>query len=132
MPSGRGGLVDDRTGYRLEKLVPRLGSSDDGDVLATVAAMKRVLNASGHDLHDLSARIVQPGSKTSTEPGEARFDCEHWVRLCDEMLEAEAYGSEKEHHFLLSVRSWTRRGKLPTRKQRVWLESIAERMKEKQ
>ena len=55
---------------RLGRIIAMLGSDKDGEVLAAVAALKRTLNASGGDLHDLVAllegkvRVVY--SKSST------------------------------------------------------------------
>lgn len=42
----------------LAKLVPLLGSSSDGEVLAAVRAIERKLKRDGHDWHDL-ARVLQ-------------------------------------------------------------------------
>ena len=47
-------------GEKLALLIPRLASEFDGEVVATVRAIRRLLEASGHDLHDL-ARIVAGG-----------------------------------------------------------------------
>src|SRR6516162_8073878 len=44
-------------GERVAKLIPRLASTHDGEVIATVAAIRRTLGSAGLDLHDL-ARIV--------------------------------------------------------------------------
>lgn len=44
---------------RVARLLPKLASDHDGEVIATVNALRRVLQASGHDLHDL-ARIIAP------------------------------------------------------------------------
>jgi len=48
---------------RLAHLIRRLSSTFDGEVIATVCAIRRVLGASGHDLHDL-AKIVEQGPVT--------------------------------------------------------------------
>jgi hypothetical protein len=42
---------------KIALLIPRLASNFDGEVLATVLAIRRLLKASGNDLHDL-ARLV--------------------------------------------------------------------------
>jgi hypothetical protein len=47
-------------GEKLALLIPRLASEFDGEIVATVRAIRRVLSASGNDLHDL-ARIVADG-----------------------------------------------------------------------
>ena len=43
---------------KLGLLIPRLGSNADGEVLATVAAIRRVLAGAGLDLHDLAAGVI--------------------------------------------------------------------------
>lgn len=42
---------------RLSKLIPRLASDADGEVLATVRAIRATLQSDGLDLHDLVAAI---------------------------------------------------------------------------
>jgi hypothetical protein len=46
---------------KLALLIPRLASSFEGEVIATVRAIRGVLAASGHDLHDL-ARVAERGN----------------------------------------------------------------------
>jgi hypothetical protein len=41
----------------LGKLIPRLASNHDGEVIATVRAIRRTLASSGADLHDLCIRL---------------------------------------------------------------------------
>ena len=48
------------TGAKLTRLLPRLASDSDGEVLATVAALRRTLDRAGLDLHDLAARLKDP------------------------------------------------------------------------
>ena len=45
---------------KLAKLVPRLASDQDGEVVATVAAIRRVLQSAALDLHDLAETIRRP------------------------------------------------------------------------
>jgi hypothetical protein len=45
---------------KLKKLIPRLASEYDGEVIATVRAIRRVLRADQHDLHDLASLIIAP------------------------------------------------------------------------
>ena len=47
------------TGDKLGKLLPRLASDAPGEVLATVAAIRRTLDRGGLDLHDLAARLTE-------------------------------------------------------------------------
>jgi hypothetical protein len=43
---------------KLAKLIPRLGSNHDGEVVATVDAIVRTLAAIGLDLHDLARALA--------------------------------------------------------------------------
>ncbi len=45
---------------RLGKLIPRLASDHDGEVVATVAAIGRTLQGAGLDWHDLAKRVADP------------------------------------------------------------------------
>jgi hypothetical protein len=46
---------------KLEKLIPMLSSNHDGEVVATVRALMRVLEANGASIHDLSKAISGSG-----------------------------------------------------------------------
>ncbi len=45
---------------RLGKLLPRLASEHDGEIIATVDAIRRTLTGAGLDLHDLAQRAAAP------------------------------------------------------------------------
>ena len=45
---------------RLGKLIPRLASEHEGEVIATVAAIGRTLTGAGCDWHDLAQRVAEP------------------------------------------------------------------------
>lgn len=51
-------LSPDLTG-KLGRLLPRLASDSPGEVVATVAAIRRTLDRAGVDLHDLAARLTE-------------------------------------------------------------------------
>jgi hypothetical protein len=42
---------------KLRRLIPRLATDADGEIIATVRAIRRVLAAEGLDLHDLADAI---------------------------------------------------------------------------
>ena len=48
---------------RLMKLIPLLASNYDGEVLATVAAVRKVLDGAGLNFHDFAAAIEPPQHK---------------------------------------------------------------------
>ncbi|TIL94526.1 MAG: hypothetical protein E5Y73_11445 [Mesorhizobium sp.] len=45
---------------KIAKLIPRLASNHDGEVVATVRAIVRTLGNAGADLHDLVAELDKP------------------------------------------------------------------------
>jgi hypothetical protein len=109
----------------LAKLVRLLGTDKDGELVAAVHAMKRVLAGSGNNLHDLAAVIEAP----SVVPGTPRDDdefllpCRGMVATCSR--HAECF-TTKEREFLRSLARW--RGK-PTPKQIGWLLALYERVR---
>jgi hypothetical protein len=57
---------------KLSKLIPRLASDHDGEVVATARAIERVLKASGHDWHDLAAMVAPPLAPVEAPPSDWR------------------------------------------------------------
>lgn len=55
-------------GVRLAKIIPRLGSNHDGEMLATAAAIERTLRSEGLDWHDFTV-AVQTGLKSLRTTG---------------------------------------------------------------
>jgi predicted N-acetyltransferase YhbS len=64
---------------KLRLLLPRLASDASGEVVATVAAIRRTLAARGMDLHDLAAMIGAPGLRPTGPPNALRnaLTCSH-------------------------------------------------------
>src|SRR5262249_27155869 len=52
---------DDRHGSRVGDIIRRLSSSSDGEIVATVHAMLRMLQSCGADIHALADRIENGG-----------------------------------------------------------------------
>ncbi len=117
---------------KLSKLFPLLGSDKDGEVLAAVGAIRRMLRAHNLDLHDLakaitatpqpthSFRRTPPPSPTAPTPS-AMADA---IWRC-------AYASDWEISFANSIMSLLRQGRKLSQKQRVTLQKIfAERLGE--
>lgn len=100
----------------LGKLIPRLGSDHEGEVIATVRAIRRVLKSEQRDLHDLATAIVVPLQRPADEDWKAmaRAIAEHQDRL-----------SSRELDFLIDLARW--RGAL-TPKQSLWLRAIYDRL----
>jgi hypothetical protein len=99
----------------LGKMIPRLASDHDGEVVATVRAIGRLLKSSGRDWHDLAATLSLPTSIPSADwRGEARFCAGNAQRL-----------SERELNFIVTLARY--RG-CPTDKQLKWLHDIVSRL----
>lgn len=53
---------------KLRLLIPRLASDADGEVVATVAAIRRLLERHGLDLHDLAAALGPQSAPQDAAP----------------------------------------------------------------
>ena len=68
------GRIAPDLGSKLAKLLPRLASPHEGEVLATVEAIRRTLDRAELSLHDLAARlcapepVVQPRARSKPQP----------------------------------------------------------------
>jgi hypothetical protein len=102
------------TRKRLGPLIRLLGSDKDGEVLATVEAIKRTLASDGADLHDLAVAISQPPPPPAPRPAAT------WRQQAERLLR---YGqpNDWERKFLQSLLSFVR----PSPKQLAILERIA-------
>ena len=99
---------------RIGKLIPRLASDHDGEVVATVRAIERTLKSAGRDWHDL-ARVLEPPELAPTDwRALARF-CGSHQRLL----------SAREIDFLVSISRQIR----ISEKQDKWLRDIAARLR---
>jgi hypothetical protein len=100
----------------LGKLIPRLASNHDGEVVATVAAIGRVLAANKLDFHDLAAALNTAASKDDEDWHDTLAYCAlHVERL-----------SQRDREFIRQIARW--RG-LPTEKQLAWLDDIAAKLR---
>jgi hypothetical protein len=95
----------------LGKLIPRLGSRYDGEVVATVRAIQRTLQGAGADLHDLCAAMGAPVLVA-------------WREQVDFCLQHPETLTDREKEFLESMVRWRK----PTEKQAAWLNKIHGRL----
>lgn len=108
---------------RLSKLIPRLASDHEGEVVATVAAIRRTLENGGLDLHALAAAIGNPPVVYRTEPACAEPSRSHQMdaRRC---LQSGIVWKPHEAEFLRQMVSQLRR---PSEKQSDWLDGLLDR-----
>jgi predicted nuclease of predicted toxin-antitoxin system len=101
----------------IRKLLPRLASNHDGEVVATARAIDRLLKSSSLDWHDLASAL-------SSCPAWPMSDWRSLARFC---ADNDTLLTERELDFLATLARW--RGN-PTEKQLNWLRKIAERLRE--
>lgn len=105
---------------RLAGLIPRLSSESDGEIVATVHAIRRTLDAAGHDLHDLTAWIVG----APVPEGRPTDDTPEWRVMVETALRLQLWRNRWEYNFLNGVRHWAGE---PTEKQMNILTKIYNR-----
>ena len=81
---------DHRHGSKLGDLIRRLTSSNDGEIIATVYAMRRVLESVGTDVHALAEHLEAPNGKPIPE--------EEMQRLYDAGFAAGVQAAENRQH----------------------------------
>jgi hypothetical protein len=119
---------------KLARLLPRLASDAPGEVVATVAAIRRTLDRAGLDLHDLAARLtdaprpVQPrphygaksdGSGPFSRAEAAPFEMASWLRL-----HALHRLTENQRDFVVKACGLLATGRALTPKQSEWLRAL--------
>jgi hypothetical protein len=112
----------------IAKLIPRLASTFDGEVVATVRAIERALRSAGYDLHDLAAAAVNgPSRRTQEPPRQSRpHTDDDWRSLHAGCLDhGRGRLRSREWDFVESLTQW--RGDL-SEKQLKWLRDIAARL----
>lgn len=111
---------------RLAKLIPRLASNHDGEVLATVQALRRTLESASLDLHSLARELSNRETRSLDCPPTSAPTPADWravARWCADQDDGRL--SRKERDFLATLRRW--RGR-PTSKQLIWLTDIHDRL----
>jgi hypothetical protein len=101
----------------ISKLIPRLGSNHDGEVIATARAIQRVLRGAGRDWHDLAAVVSPPTANVSGD------DWRAMARFCVDRGDSL---SDREWHFITTLAQYR---SAPTHKQMQWLQDIAARLR---
>lgn len=117
---------------KLAKLVARLASDFEGERVATLAAIDRILSGTGIDWNDLAAALTaEPDeAEAPAAASSAIYVPADQLRKLVDAIAANADGeiSRRSHAFLRELRRRTRRSgpvKL-TPKQAVWLRGLAQ------
>ena len=134
----------DRAVAKIVAMIPRLASEHDGEVVATVRAIQRVLEGAEMDWHELVKRIVleesvgvmgkayepappRPASPTydGFRPTPRRHDSDAWMANEIESTPSMfAQCSAWEQQFITSVRAQLASGRLMSDKQRETLRRV--------
>ena len=109
---------------QVAKLIRLLASPVDGEVIATVAALRRVLSSANLDLHNLANVVEFCAHREAPQIASTiadDLDVREMIRRCCEYSDLL---SVKELAFVRSMAKW--RGE-PTERQMAWLSSLYER-----
>jgi hypothetical protein len=104
---------------KIGKLIPRLASDHDGEIVSTVRAIRRTLESAGSDLHDLAARLSgstrsrlgraanadDPDTWGWSEPPWSELPPTERLRAVEAMLAMADKFSAWEISFLLNIRN---------------------------
>jgi hypothetical protein len=86
----------------LARLIPRLGSPHDGEVVATARAIGRTLHSNGLDLHDLADALIAPPSlRWQSSRAESNESAE--MRAWLEAISRESWPNDWTRSFIASV-----------------------------
>jgi hypothetical protein len=132
---------------RLAKLIRMLGSDRDGEVIAAVAAIRRLLEAQGLDLHDLADVVMgkqerrpnredlgsayQEGYRDGVRQanGDAADDVLSWREMASFCRARLNRLEDREADFIEQISGSIARGLEPSEKQARWLDYLYTRLK---
>ena len=107
---------------KIDPLIRRLASDQDGEILACVAALKRQLAKVGLDFNDLAGTLTAGRSEPSSDQV-----CNHREVLAWIISTNLGQLAEKEREFVLNMSDWVRT-RDPTPKQAQWIYNIFKRL----
>lgn len=129
---------------KLTMLIPRLASDSDGEVVATVSAIRRVLKSNQCDLHDMAAALMAPQpqsqhfnakrAKPQHKPQQQHHDYSSaepavdWDEVIAFCLDRAGQLGEREYDFVVSMEGNLAQWGRPTEKQGAWLLRIFARL----
>jgi hypothetical protein len=84
----------------IAQLLPRLGSNFDGEIIATVKAIQRVLHSSSMDWHDLTKAITAPPA-IPWQPN--RTESHEEIRAWLEVVSREPWPNDWTRSFIANI-----------------------------
>ncbi len=109
---------------KIGKLIPRLASEHDGEVVATVRAMGRTLASIGADWHELAKALSAEPEKVVVYRGPPAHD-ETWLIIAELCRDNDKRRlTPKERRFVLDMTYRLVNGGQPTERQAEWLQAI--------
>ena len=118
---------------RLAPLLGKMASDHDGEILASVRAIRRLLERHGLTLNDLGAAIAAEPVRVVYRDRQPEPDpaAEHWREMAAFCASRAELLNEREAAFVANMARILRRpGAEPTPKQAAWLAAIYERLTE--
>lgn len=113
-------------GTKLAKLLPRLASPHDGEVLATVEAIRRTLERAGLSLHDLADRLAEATPVPPANPSLSADQKEQFARATWLINNVKNDLSAKQAKFVETVIKLLSDGLSLTDKQSDWLNGLCD------
>lgn len=111
---------------KLAKLIPRLASTHDGEVVATVRAIERALKSAGKDWHDLAKAIGSTAGVSSHRATPRPEAASSYYTMAQSLLARRARLNSKELRFVEQMVERTRMGLSLNWKQTEWLADLYE------
>src|SRR5215207_5703864 len=105
---------------KLVKLVSRLASTHQGEVIATVHALGKTLGGAGLDFNDLAAAIEPKASLTYTSPLAGHDEPEIWLELTRWCRDQHGQLADHERKFVWDMCGRLVCGGEPTERQGAW------------
>jgi hypothetical protein len=125
---------------KVQKLIKLLSSSNDGEALAAVHALQRILREEGSDIHELAARIEGlsqaemkklydagfregKNAAAAATPDFSNVGPSFYEMACEIKRQSDGLLSPKEINFVDDMVRWCARRE-PTEKRAKWLHAI--------
>jgi hypothetical protein len=109
---------------KISKLIPRLATDHDGEVLATVAAIRRTLESAGLDLHALAEALA------SFEPKPQKIEPKTWHDIAVWCRNTGQHRLGMKEFVFVSDMAHRLRYTAPTEKQAAWLLAISAKLRQ--